>query len=361
MRRSPLHEEHLRLGGKMVDFAGWELPVMYSSIIEEHEATRSAAGLFDISHMGEILIRGGNSRAMLASLIPTRLDRLAPGAAMYSCLCNERGGVIDDIFIFMLAEKEYYLVVNASTTEKDLAWLRGHAMAGVEIRDLSDATAKIDIQGPNSGTILRKIIDDKRVDEIGRFHFFHAAYGGSQIMVSQTGYTGEYGFELFLDAGKAPQLWRDLLASGGDLGLKPAGLGARDSLRLEASYSLYGHELNDELTPVESGLSWLVSSGEDFIGRSAIMAQKESGAPRRMICYELTGRGIPREHCIIFKDGARIGITTSGGYSPTFRKGIGMALVDSGSAREGDEIAVEIRGTQVPAVVVKRPFYAYKA
>lgn len=361
MKRSPLHEEHLRLGAKMVDFAGWELPVMYSSIIEEHEATRSAAGLFDISHMGEILISGGKSRAMLASLIPTRLDRLAPGAAMYSCLCNERGGVIDDIFIFMLAENEYYLVVNASTTEKDLAWLRAHLMKGVEIRDLSDDTAKIDIQGPNSGKILRKIIDDDRVDETGRFHFFHAAYGGARLMVSQTGYTGEYGFELFLETEKAPQLWRDLLASGGPLGLKPAGLGARDSLRLEASYSLYGHELSEELTPVESGLSWLVSSGEEFIGRSVIMAQKEHGAPRRMICYELAGRGIPREHCIIFKDGIRIGVTTSGGYSPTFRKGIGMALVDSGSASEGDEIAVEIRGTQIPAVVVKRPFYAYKA
>ncbi len=359
MKRSPMHEEHLRLGGKMVDFAGWELPVMYTSIIEEHAATRSAAGLFDISHMGEILIKGESSRAMLASLIPTRLDRLTPGTAMYSCLCNERGGVIDDIFIFMLAENEYYLVVNASTTEKDLAWLRGHSMLGATIKDLSDATAKIDIQGPNSGKILRKISNDARLDEIKRFHFFHTIYSGSQIMISQTGYTGEYGFELFLDSAKAPALWRDLLEAGGDLGLKPAGLGARDSLRLEASYSLYGHELNDELTPVESGLGWLVNSGEKFIGRPAIMAQRESGAPRRMICYELKGRGVPRSNCEIIKDDTRIGVTTSGGYSPTFKKGIGMALV-TGPVREGDEIAVVIRESRAPAIVVKRPFYTYK-
>ncbi|HSV98432.1 MAG TPA: glycine cleavage system aminomethyltransferase GcvT [Spirochaetota bacterium] len=359
IQRTALHGEHLALKGRMVDFAGWELPVMYSSIIEEHNATRTKAGLFDVSHMGEVIVKGTGAESFLRRLIPTRLSKLAPGTSMYSCLCRDNGGVVDDIFIFMVSETEYYIVVNAATLDGDLDWMRTHATGDTEIIDVSAETSKIDLQGPASGDILKKVVGDERAGSMGRFQFFHTDYKGVRMMVSRTGYTGENGYELFVPNDLAVPLWRDILGAGEAYGIRPVGLGARDTLRLEAAYSLYGHELSDTITPVEAGLGWLVTSADDYIGRGVLAGQKENGAPRALICFELEGRGVPREHCKVIKDGVGIGISTSGGFSPTFKKGIGMALVRAGSLGIGDWFSLVVRDNPVPARVVKRPFYAF--
>lgn len=358
-RRTALYEEHLALKGRMVDFAGWELPVMYSSIIDEHTATRTKAGLFDVSHMGEVIIRGAGAERFLSLLIPTRMSKLSPGTSMYSCLCREDGGVVDDIFIFMISENDYYVVVNAATIDGDLEWMRAHARGGVEIIDVSSETSKIDLQGPSSRDILKKVVGDERAGNMERFQFFYAEYKGVRMMVSRTGYTGENGYELFVPNDMAVPLWREVLGAGEEFGIRPVGLGARDTLRLEAAYSLYGHELSDTITPVEAGLGWLVTGEDEYIGRAVLTAQKEKGAPRTMVCFELEGRGVPREHCAVMKDGVEIGTSTSGGFSPTFKKGIGMALVKTGALGIGDSFSLLIRDNPVPAKVVKRPFYAF--
>ena len=356
MKRTPLYREHRRLGAKIIDFAGWELPVMYTSIIEEHLATREHAALFDTSHMGEILIRGEGAGKFLRKLIPTNMNRLEEYRAMYSCLCSEQGGVIDDLFIYMISQNEYYLVVNASNIEKDLEWLRRNSMPGVEIVDRSPVTAKIDLQGPESEEMLTRIIGDKSLDSLKRFSFMHAEFNNEMIMISRTGYTGERGFELYLHSDSAENLWRSLLAAGETI--QAAGLGARDSLRIEACYSLYGHEISDEIGLVEAGLSWLISSEDDFIGREALIKQKVEGAPREIVCIEVS-RGIPREGYRIERDGEDIGYVTSGVFSPSFKRGIAMALVTRGAIAPGDSVSVIIRGKQVEASVVERPFYAY--
>lgn len=359
MKRTALYAEHKKLGGKMVDFAGWELPVMYSSIMNEHIATRTGAGIFDVSHMGEIIVKGESAPALLRRLIPTRLDRLVPGKSMYSCLCNDAGGVIDDLFIFMIAEQEYYIVVNAATTEKDLAWMRAHQPAGAEITDVSSQTAKIDVQGPKAKEILTQVVSDPGLERLERFYFMSAAFRDKKVLVSRTGYTGESGYEIYLDNAAAPDLWNALLTAGKDFGIQPVGLGARNTLRLDACYSLYGHEINDAVTPVEAGLKWLVNSTDDFIGREVLEKQKADGAPTRLVCFEMTGRGVPRDEYRLEKDGEDIGCVTSGTFSPTFKKGIGMARVAPGAVRTGDTVDVVIRNTRSPARVVKRPFYQY--
>ncbi len=357
--KTALYDEHVALGGRIVDFAGWDLPVMYSSIVEEHTATRTAAGLFDVSHMGEVRVAGAGAEAYLKALIPTRMDKLYPGKSMYSCFCNERGGVIDDLFIYMISHEEYFLVVNASTTAKDLAWMRTHLTPGVELTDLSAETSKIDLQGPKSSAILSKVISDGKVASLERFHFTDTAYRGKMITVSKSGYTGEAGFELYLPNELAAPMWRDLLEAGGEFGIRPAGLGSRDSLRLESCYSLYGHELSEEVTPLESGIGWIISSQERYVGRETLDSLKAKGVDRAMMYYVLTGKGVPREGCPVLKNGAEIGVSTSAGYSPTMRNGIGIARVTRGAVSVGEEVEVVIRDRPVRAVAVERPFYQY--
>jgi aminomethyltransferase len=359
MNHTPLHEEHLRLGARMVDFAGWDLPVMYTSILEEHAAARTAAALFDVSHMGEIILRGSGAERLLRRLVPTSMDRVGPGRGMYTCMCNEHGGVVDDIFIFMKSAGDYYLVVNAATTVKDLAWIRAHNDTGAAVEDASDATAKIDLQGPRAREIAVRVFGDGRIAGLERFHFVELPYGDGTVMISQSGYTGEHGYEFFPGAAQAVRLWSTLLEAGRDLGLRPAGLGARDTLRLEAAYSLYGHEINDEISPVEAGIGWFVNSADEYIGRDVLIGHKSGGAPREIICVELTGRGVPRNGCEVYAADGMLGIMTSGSYSPTLKKGIGLVLARRGVAAPGAELKVDIRGTRVDARAVKRPFYQY--
>ncbi len=359
LKRTALYREHLKLGAKMVDFAGWEMPVMYSSIVEEHTATREKASLFDVSHMGEFRVKGAGASDFLRNLIPTRLNKISPHGSMYSVLCNENGGVIDDLFIYMVEDTEFFLVVNAGTADRDFEWLLKHKSSDVEIINESADTAKIDLQGPVSGEVMGSIIDDDRLVELPRFNYDMFTYKGKNIMISQSGYTGEFGYEIYLPNDTAVAMWNDILEAGKGHGVIPAGLGARDTLRLESCYSLYGHELSEDINPVEAGLSWLISSQGDYTGKDVLEGLKASGAARELITFELTGKGVPRGGYTVRKDGEDIGFITSGGFSPTLEKGIGMALVASGSASIGDDIAIEIRNRQIPARVVKRPFYEY--
>lgn len=358
--RTPLYDEHVALGGRMVDFAGWELPVMYSSIVEEHHAVRNAAGIFDVSHMGEIEITGEGATVLLEKLLPTRLSKLQPGKSMYSCFCSEAGGIIDDLFVYMKGENEYFLVVNASTTEKDLAWIHQWNTFDAMVRDLSSAIAKIDLQGPKSKEILLSIIDDSKISQLPRFCFIEIHYEGEPLMISQSGYTGEFGFELYLPNSKAPSLWKKIIEAGKPFGLLPCGLGARDTLRLEAAYSLYGHELDETTTPVEAGIGWVISSEKEYVGKTVIEKQKHEGALRETVCFECVEKGIVREHCEVLYNGREIGITTSGTFSPTLKKSIGMARVASGVLGIGDEIGIVVRGKALKSKVVKRPFVPYR-
>ncbi|MBN1880650.1 MAG: glycine cleavage system aminomethyltransferase GcvT [Deltaproteobacteria bacterium] len=360
MKHTALHSEHIRLGAKMVEFSGWEMPVLYSSIIEEHNATRERAGIFDICHMGEFIVKGPNAASLLSGLIPTDINRLEPSKAMYSCLVNERGGTVDDLFIYMRDVDDFFLVVNASRKDTDLAWMRGHApSSGVEIVDVSDETAKIDVQGPMSPDIMKAVFPDAGSEGLRRFYSLETTLDGETVMLSMTGYTGERGYELYMPVSASVSVWNRLLDAGKPFGLVPVGLGARDTLRLEAGYSLYGHELTEEISPVEAGLGWLVNSKDSHIGRDVLTSQKERGAPREIVCLRMRDRGVPRDGYPVARDGEEIGVITSGGFSPTFKVGIALALVKRGSVGVGERLSVMMRGRPRDAEIVPRPLYAY--
>ncbi|HPI89191.1 MAG TPA: glycine cleavage system aminomethyltransferase GcvT [Spirochaetota bacterium] len=361
MLKTVLHGEHLKLNAKMVEFSGWHMPVLYSSIVEEHTATRTKAGLFDVSHMVEFRLRGAGCGEFLKRIVPTSIDKLSPRKSMYTLMCNEQGGVVDDIFIYMIHENEYYIVSNADTHVKDLKWLQRQVIADVEIVDESPFTTKLDLQGPASRDILKRVIPDDRLDRLERFCFDTFDYQGEKLMISQSGYTGEYGFELYIHNDLAADIWNGLLEQGEDLGIKPVGLGARDTLRLESCLSLYGHELSDSISPVEAGLKWLVNSDAAYVGRKALQEQIERGPGRQMIVFEITDKGIPRNGFLVYNGGQEIGYVTSGTFSPTFKKGIGMALVARDSLQRGDHFSVGIRDKMVDALVVPRPLYKYNA
>lgn len=359
MKKTPLYNIHVGSGGRMVDFAGFSMPVLYTSILEEHETVRSAVGLFDVSHMGEFLVRGVNAVEYFSKLIPTSMAKLEPGKGMYTLLCYENGGVIDDLFIFMIDHGIYYVVVNASTIEKDFSWMQKHLPEGVTLENISDATAKIDIQGPKSPLVLYKIFGKEKTDSIERFRFYFDDFTGSEIMISNTGYTGERGYELFIENSKAESLWERLMLEGAEFGIKPAGLGARDTLRLESCYSLYGHEINENINPLEAGLSWLITSDADYIGKPVLTALKKNGSEYEQFCLELTGKGVLHEgYKVLYKD-IEIGTLTSGVYSPTFKKGLALIRVKRGLLSIGDTVQVIIRDKAVEGKIVKRPFYQY--
>jgi aminomethyltransferase len=278
---------------------------------------------------------------------------------MYTCFPNESGGVIDDLFVFKNSEDDLYLVVNAGTRDKDFQWLKENMKGDVNLEDISDDTSKIDIQGPNAKKILKEVFDSAKIDELNRFYFYMDSFEGVEVMVSMTGYTGELGYELYIQNDKAALLWNKIIQAGKPHGLIPVGLGARDTLRLEAAYSLYGHELTDEISPVEAGLGWLISSSESFPGEKIIREQKSNGSPRKLIALELTGRGVPREGYELKNSKGIIGTLTSGAFAPTLQKGIALALVNDKNIKVGDSVDVVIRNKDVEAVVVKRPFYTF--
>tara|TARA_Y100000031_G_C8251633_1_gene400792 strand:- start:6321 stop:7487 length:1167 start_codon:yes stop_codon:yes gene_type:complete len=359
VRKTPLAEVHKNLGATMVDFAGWYMPMQYTSVIDEHTTTRTKAGLFDICHMGEFIVKGKGSFNFLQKMAVNDLNKLTVGKAIFNILCYENGTVIDDLFIYKLKENEYMIVVNACNIQKDLEWLKKHkGNFEVEINDVSDQTAKLDLQGPLSEKILRKLTSAELPK---RFHFIETELSEIRTIISRTGYTGEDGFEFYFPAENAEKIWTEILDAGEEYGIKPIGLGARDTLRIEACYPLYGHETNDKITPIEVGLGWLVKTEkEDFIGKEILKKQKEHGTERILVVFEMVDRGIARENYEIFANNEKIGHVTSGTFSPTFRKSLGMALIKKPFSEIGNELNIKIKGKLHKAKIVKRPFYEYK-
>ncbi len=360
LKRTPLYHLHRELGARLVEFGGWEMPVQYGGIVEEHRAVRQRAGLFDVSHMGEFRVDGPGALELLQALVPNNVERLAVNQALYTQILRPDGGTLDDLLIYRLGEFEYMVVVNAGTMEKDWAWFveQARGRVGYTLVNVSDETGLIALQGPLARTILQPITDTP-LDQIKYYRCARGTVAGISALISRTGYTGEDGFELYVAAGDTARVWNALLDAGRPHGLLPAGLGARDTLRLEAGYCLYGHELTEDITPLEAGLGWTVKleKGADFIGRGALATERRQGLPRQLVGIELRERGIPRAGYAILRDGARVGELTSGTYAPTLDRPIAMGYVAPAHAVAGTEVAVEIRGKPVAAVVAALPFY----
>jgi aminomethyltransferase len=358
LKRTPLHAEHVGLKGKLVPFAGYEMPVQYpTGITAEHRAVREAAGLFDVSHMGEVEVWGERARDFVQYVTTNDVDRIQAWQAQYSALPNAEGQLLDDLLVYRFPD-HYLLVVNASNRDRDLAWIRQHAERfGVELRDRSDEIALIALQGPRAETILARLTEED-LPAIGYYRFRMGEVAGRRALISRTGYTGEDGFELYVDAADAVALWRELLRAGEPEGLIPAGLGSRDSLRLEMGYALYGNDLDETRTSLEAGLGWVTRLDKgDFVGRDALARQKEQGVERRLVGFRLLERGFPRHGYPVRVDGEESGVVTSGVVSPSLGEGIGMAYVPAAAAKPGTRIEIVIRGQPVPAEVVRPPFY----
>ena len=356
LKRTPLYDRHREAGAKIVDFAGWEMPVQYTGVIEEHRAVRTAAGLFDVSHMGEVRVRGAGAQAFLQRLTPNDVSRLVPGRAHYSGLLTDRATYVDDILIYRLAADDFLVVVNASNAERDFEWIAAQALGGgedVEVIDESDRYALLALQGPKALEMLAPLAAPD-VSGLKYYGFAEGTVAGVPALISRTGYTGEDGFELYLAPEDAPEVWRRLVEAGA----VPAGLGARDTLRLEAAMALYGHEIDDTTTPFEAGLSWVVKLDKgEFLGRDALVAQKAAGIPRKLVGFEGQGRGTARQGHPVVSEGGTVGVVTSGTWSPTFEKALGLAYVPPEMAAPGTPLAIEVRGKALPAVVVEIPFY----
>lgn len=341
----------------MVEFAGFEMPLYYTSIAEEHMVVRTHVGLFDISHMGELLIYGRGATAFLNYMLPSNLSRLTPGKALYTCMLNTHGGVLDDLVVYYLDEERYLLVVNASNIEKDYKWLAQQAPSLVSVENISDRVALIALQGPKATQVLQPLTDL----DLTCLRFYSWRKGTvaevSQVLISATGYTGSGGFELFLDAGNALYIWERLISEVEANGGKPAGLGARDTLRLEMGYCLYGNELDEEHTPFEAGLEWLVDFSKDFVGREALERQRAVGVQRWLVGLQLEGRHIARKGYRVLKNGAPVGVVTSGTWSVFLECSIALAYVKVEYAGVGTHLEVEGRGRLIPAVVVELPFW----
>lgn len=355
-RQTPLYEAHRKLGAKLVDFAGWEMPVQYSSVVAEHQAVRTTAGLFDVSHMGEIEFTGKGALEAANALISNDLNRAADGQALYAGLLNERGGFVDDVVAYRFSPERIFICVNAGNRDKDFQWVSGHAKGG-QPRNRSDDFAQLALQGPLSAKILRRMTSVD-LSKIAGYHFTEGSVGGIRCIISRTGYTGEDGFELYCAPLDAEKLWFQLLEEGKPEGLQPAGLGARDSLRTEMKYALYGNDIDEDHTPLEAGLGWIVKLDKgDFIGRGTLQKQKAEGVGRKLVGFELTGPGVPRHGYSILQQGRPVGIVTSGTVGPSVKKPIGIGYVPTELAEEGRTFDVDIRGREVPARVVKTPFW----
>jgi aminomethyltransferase len=367
LKRTALIEEHKTLGGRLVDFGGWELPVQYTGVIDEHVACRTAAGLFDVSHMGEVLVRGKDAEAYLNYLVTNDVTKIQNGQAQYTVMCREDGGIVDDLIIYRKSSTDYLVVVNASNTDKDFAWMKQvYTQASKKfgwVADLTNASSEftqIAIQGPKAVEILKKLTH-VNLDAIKTYWFCEGDLNcGVSAIIARTGYTGEDGFELYVPWNQGPVVWKALMELGAPLGLKPCGLGARDTLRLEMKYPLYGNELTDETHPLETGLAWVTKLDKsDFVGKSAIVAAKSAGIKRALVGLKLKERGIARSGYDVYSsDGKKvIGKVTSGSQSPMTKESIAVSFLQLGFHEIGSPVLVEIRGAKVAAEVVKTPFY----
>ena len=355
-RKTPLYASHEACGGKMVPFAGYLLPVQYGAgVIAEHMAVRTQAGLFDVSHMGEARVRGPRALEALQYLCTNDFSAMADGQVKYAVLCDEQGGAVDDILVYRCAQDDYLVVLNASNREKDVAWMQAHLLPGAELTDVSDSVAQVALQGPRAMEIVALLapgpLPEKNYTFVPR-----GDVAGVPCLISRTGYTGEDGVELYCAPEDAPALWDALLAAGAPFGLIPCGLGARDTLRLEAAMPLYGHELSADITPLEAGLGFFVKPDKgDFVGRGALAARGEP--TRKRAGLRMTGRGIAREDCAVYVGEKQIGRTTSGTHAPFLGYAVAMAMLDADAAVPGTQVEVDVRGRRIAAEVVKLPFY----
>ena len=356
-KRTPLFDTHRQLGAKMVPFGGWEMPVQYAGILEEHRAVRERAGLFDVSHMGEFEIRGRGALESIQRLTTNDASRLHVGQVQYSALTTPAGTFVDDITVYKFADDHYCLTVNASNIDKDFAWVREHVPPSIQLKNASDEIALLALQGPKAQEILRKLTSVE-LAKIKYYWFVEGKVMGIDCCISRTGYTGEDGFEIYIRSQHAAALWNALLEAGAPAGLQPCGLGARDTLRLEAKMALYGNDIDDRHTVLEADLGWIVKLEKgEFIGREVLARQKTDGVNRKLVGFEMAGRGIARSHYPIAKGGKAIGEVTSGGPAPTLAKNIGLGYVPVEHAAIGTEFDILIRGNPVAARVVPTPFY----
>ncbi|HKQ61452.1 MAG TPA: glycine cleavage system aminomethyltransferase GcvT [Candidatus Polarisedimenticolaceae bacterium] len=356
-RPTPLHELHLAAGARMVDFAGWHMPVQYAGVIEEHLAVRSAAGLFDVSHMGEVRVSGPHAPDYLQAITPNDVARLTPGRAHYNALTTPAGTFIDDLLVYRLGEREFMLVLNAANTAKDIAWLQQQAARfDVRVEPVSEQWALLALQGPRARAILARRLDG--LDALRYYGFAEREVAGASWIVSRTGYTGEDGFEIYLPPDAAPRLWTELLEAGRADGLQPIGLGARDTLRLEAKMALYGNDIDDTTTVLEADLGWIVKLDKgEFVGRDVLARQAREGVARRLVGFEMLGRAIARHGYAAHAAGREVGRVTSGSPAPFLKKNIGLVYLPSELAAEGTPFEVDVRGRREPARVVPTPFY----
>jgi len=356
MQRTPFYQHHLTLKGKMVDFFGWELPVQYSTITHEHQAVRSGAGLFDISHMGQVFVWGPGAGPFLQRLLTCDVRKSANGKGIYGHLLNDQGGVIDDLFVFGVEQDKFFLVINASRAEADLAWMKSHLIENdVALLEAPDKAA-LALQGPQAESLLEILAP--QVAELGHHEIKEIPFGDVAALVSRTGYTGEDGFELFGPAGHMLPLMDQLLKAGLPKGLVPCGLGARDTLRTEAAYPLYGHELAENITPLEAGLKWALDFNKgDFIGREAILRQQQEGLKKKLVGFKIVGGGVARPGGKVLYSGRDVGQVTSGTFSPTFGQSIGMTFLPLELAKEGLEIKIQMGAREMSGVTCKLPFY----
>jgi aminomethyltransferase len=356
LKRTPLHDAHVKAGARMVPFGGWDMPVQYAGIVEEHRAVRAAVGCFDVSHMGEFEVEGPHALAALQRLTTNDVAKLEVGQVQYSLLCLPDGGIVDDLTLYRLGPDRYMLTVNASNIDKDWAHVQRHA-GGARWRNVSDATGLVAVQGPRAEALVGRLAD-RDVTGLAYYHAVEGAVAGVRTLISRTGYTGEDGFELYVAAGDTPRLWSALLEAGRPEGVQPIGLGARDTLRLEMRYALYGNDIDETTNPLEAGLGWIVKPAKgDFIGRDAIEAVRAAGPARRLVGIEMADRSIARHGYAVSKDGTPVGVVTSGSWGPSVERSIAMAYVASAHAALGTELGVEIRGQARPARVVKTPFH----
>jgi len=366
-RKTPLYDEHVWLGAKMVPFAGWLMPVQYTSIVDEHQAVRNALGIFDISHMGQFIVDGAGAREWLNTMLTNNTNKLDISMGQYSFLLNERGGIIDDLIVYRIGDQKFLLVVNAARTEEDFAWLQNHVPAvepavstAKEIR-LTDRSAKfggVAIQGPRTAELFHALFGID-ADLPSRNSIADLPFDGTTVSVARTGYTGEDGIEIFFRATDAVELWSSALEKGKPFGIKPCGLGARDTLRLEMCYPLNGSDLSPKRNPIGAGLGFFVDlTKRNFIGRDALLKTKENGAPEKLVAFRMKEKGPPpRPHYAVFQNGERIGEATSGTLSPSLNYGIGMAYIDAAHVKIGAQIDIEIRGKKFPAIIEKKPLY----
>lgn len=357
MKRTPLFNKHVSLGAKMVPFAGFEMPVQYSGLTEEHFAVREKAGLFDVSHMGQFFIEGPGAKDLLQYVATNNADALKDGKAQYTCLTNENGGIVDDLIVYKIADEKYFVVVNASNIDKDWNHINNHNTFGAIMTNASDEMSLLAIQGPKATEILQKLTP-VQLQDLPYYHFTIGEVAGVQdVIISNTGYTGSGGFEIYFKNEDAEKLWDELMSAGEEFGMLPCGLGARDTLRLEKGFCLYGNDLDDTTTPLEAGLGWITKFDKDFVAKDILEKQKSEGVTKKLAGFEMQEKAIPRNgYPVVDAEGKTIGKVTSGTMSPMKKTGIGLAYLDTDFTKVGTEIFIQIRNKNIPAQVVKPPF-----